>query len=121
MRFLAKDSIFYLSPVLVILVSLLIGPAGSISAGAAADWLARQVFVSDPSVLASDPLVKAVLLEVRLPRILLAFLVGAGLTAAGSSLQALVRNPLVSPDILGLSAGAAQRMSPAPGGNGRVR
>jgi iron complex transport system permease protein len=107
MRFLPKDSIFYLSPFLVVLGSLLIGPAGSISTPVAADWAARQVFAPDATPHPSDPLVSTVVLDVRLPRILLAFLVGAALTASGSSLQALVRNPLVSPDILGLSAGAA--------------
>lgn len=44
--------------------------------------------------------------NIRLPRIAAAMLVGAGLAAAGASYQALFRNPLVSPDILGVSAGA---------------
>lgn len=42
----------------------------------------------------------------RLPRVLLAILVGAGLAAAGAIFQALVRNPLVSPDIIGIDSGA---------------
>lgn len=44
--------------------------------------------------------------NIRLPRIAAALLVGAALAAAGASYQALFRNPLVSPDILGVSAGA---------------
>jgi iron complex transport system permease protein len=44
--------------------------------------------------------------NIRLPRIGAALLVGASLAAAGASYQALFRNPLVSPDILGVSAGA---------------
>jgi iron complex transport system permease protein len=44
--------------------------------------------------------------NIRLPRIGAALLVGAALAAAGASYQALFRNPLVSPDILGVSAGA---------------
>jgi iron complex transport system permease protein len=52
-------------------------------------------------------MVEAIILNVRLPRILLAFLVGSALTVSGNSFQALFRNPLVSPDILGLSSGAA--------------
>ncbi|RIA56016.1 FecCD family ABC transporter permease [Dichotomicrobium thermohalophilum] len=44
--------------------------------------------------------------NVRLPRVAAALLVGAALAAAGASYQALFRNPLVSPDILGVSAGA---------------
>ncbi|MGF1527449.1 MAG: iron chelate uptake ABC transporter family permease subunit, partial [Candidatus Competibacterales bacterium] len=53
-----------------------------------------------------DPQVQAVVLAIRLPRILAALLVGAALAAAGASYQTLFRNPLVSPDILGVSAGA---------------
>jgi iron complex transport system permease protein len=47
-----------------------------------------------------------VILQVRLPRIAAALLVGAALAAAGAAYQGLFRNPLVSPDILGVSAGA---------------
>ena len=49
----------------------------------------------------------AVLWQIRLPRIALACLVGAGLGAAGAAFQHLFRNPLVSPDTLGVSSGAA--------------
>lgn len=45
-------------------------------------------------------------LAVRLPRVLAAALVGAGLSAAGLCYQGLFRNPMVSPDVLGASAGA---------------
>ncbi len=48
-----------------------------------------------------------VVTNVRLPRILLAGLVGAGLALCGVALQALFRNPLVSPKVLGLSSGSA--------------
>lgn len=44
---------------------------------------------------------------VRLPRVLLAALAGAGLGIAGAALQSLFRNPLVAPDILGIAPGAA--------------
>lgn len=47
-----------------------------------------------------------VLFNIRLPRVLAAALVGAGLAGAGAAYQTLFRNPLVSPDILGVSAGA---------------
>ena len=47
-----------------------------------------------------------VLLNIRLPRIVTAVLVGAVLAGAGSAYQMAFRNPLVSPDILGVSAGA---------------
>ncbi|AHV96094.1 FecCD family ABC transporter permease [Paenibacillus sabinae] len=63
-----------------------------------------------------------VLLHVRLPRIAAALLVGGALAAAGASYQGLFRNPMVSPDILGASAGAgfgaalAMLMSYGPAG-----
>jgi iron complex transport system permease protein len=44
---------------------------------------------------------------VRLPRVVLATLAGAGLGLSGAALQGLFRNPLVGPDIIGVSAGAA--------------
>lgn len=48
---------------------------------------------------------KMVLVWIRLPRCLMAILVGMGLSVSGAVYQALFRNPLVSPDILGVSAG----------------
>ena len=49
----------------------------------------------------------AVITQIRLPRIAFAVLVGAALSAAGAVYQGLFKNPLVSPDILGVSSGAA--------------
>jgi iron complex transport system permease protein len=48
-----------------------------------------------------------ILLQVRLPRVLLAFMIGACLAAVGVALQALLRNPLADPYVLGISSGAA--------------
>jgi iron complex transport system permease protein len=48
-----------------------------------------------------------ILLRIRLPRALLAVVVGAALAAAGTVLQALLRNPLAEPHLLGVSGGAA--------------
>jgi iron complex transport system permease protein len=50
---------------------------------------------------------ETVILQIRLPRVLAATTVGAALAASGAAYQSLFRNPLVSPDILGVSAGAA--------------
>lgn len=49
----------------------------------------------------------SILFDIRLPRILLAAAVGASLAAAGASYQALLRNPLAEPYLLGISNGAA--------------
>lgn len=62
------------------------------------------------SVLTGQPVganVEMVVLQVRGPRVLAAVLVGAALAAAGTAYQGMFRNPLVSPDILGVSSGAA--------------
>src|ERR1700761_7703730 len=49
---------------------------------------------------------ETVVVNIRLPRIAAAILVGLALSTSGAAYQALFRNPLVSPDILGVSAGA---------------
>ena len=56
---------------------------------------------------AASSTTEMVILHVRGPRVLAAVLVGAGLAAAGTAYQGMFRNPLVSPDILGVSSGAA--------------
>ena len=58
----------------------------------------------DPEMLESAEII---VLEVRLPRIVLGLLVGAGLAATGASFQGLFRNPLADPYIIGASSGAA--------------
>jgi iron complex transport system permease protein len=50
---------------------------------------------------------RAVVLEVRLPRLLLGLLVGAALAVAGVVMQALFQNPMAEPSIIGVSSGAA--------------
>ncbi len=47
------------------------------------------------------------LIDIRLPRTLLAGLIGASLAIAGAMMQGLFRNPLADPGVLGLSGGAA--------------
>jgi iron complex transport system permease protein len=50
---------------------------------------------------------RSIVFRIRLPRILLGILVGASLSTAGSGFQALLRNPLADPYVLGVSSGAA--------------
>lgn len=52
-------------------------------------------------------LAEVVIWEIRLPRVLLALLVGATLGMAGAAMQGLLRNPLAEPGVLGVSSGAA--------------
>lgn len=91
--------------------TLLAVAAWSLSAGrfpvAAADVLAALWAAASggDSGLAGN--VEAVILQVRAPRVIAALAVGAALAAAGAAYQNLFKNPLVSPDILGVSAGCA--------------
>src|SRR6185295_3762120 len=73
-----------LGDLIAVLVAKLCGPRGDIS-----------------------PAVESVIWQVRGPRVMAAMLVGAALAVAGTAFQGLFRNPLVSPDILGASSGAA--------------
>jgi iron complex transport system permease protein len=70
---------------------------GSVPLGASAVW---------EGLLRADAPASAIVRELRVPRVLLAFLVGGGLGLTGAALQALVRNPLADPYLLGLSGGA---------------
>ena len=55
----------------------------------------------------TDPAAVSVIFSVRLPRLLLAFACGAGLSVAGAAFQALFGNPLATPDTLGVATGAS--------------
>lgn len=102
-----KRTIFYLIPVPLIILSLFIGPSDIVTPSDILRWVEQKAGLIADQQADADLMVDAIVLNVRLPRILLTFLVGSALTMSGSALQALFRNPLVSPDILGLSAGAA--------------
>jgi iron complex transport system permease protein len=59
------------------------------------------------SELQSDETARTIFFQLRVPRVLLAILVGASLSAVGAALQALFRNPLAEPFTLGVSGGGA--------------
>lgn len=63
--------------------------------------------VSLRAAIAGDSIARSILFDVRLPRVILAALVGAILGMAGSTFQTLLRNPFADPFILGVSGGAA--------------
>lgn len=65
--------------------------------------LVSQLIPVDPFWSAE---METVMLKIRLPRIVAAIEIGAALAASGAAYQGMFRNPLVSPDILGVSAGA---------------
>lgn len=86
----------------LVLGSFLVGPM-SLSPGAVAKVFAHWLGLGDEG---GSDMVRRVVLEVRGPRIGAALLVGAALAAAGATYQNIFRNPLVSPGVLGVSAGA---------------
>lgn len=75
-------------------------PAGEAVAVIAHRWL--NLPIAEPG----DPRTVAVVYSIRFPKLLLAVLVGAGLALAGVAAQALVRNPMAEPFVLGISGGA---------------
>ena len=102
-----KISLFWkillpLLPVLAGIAALCIGRIG-VNPGAVAKSVAGHITGGElPSGL-----IEATLWRVRLPRILLAMLCGAGLSASGCAFQSLFSNPLATPDTLGVASGAS--------------
>ena len=89
----------------LLIIFLVAWSAFSLSVGAA------QVSITD--IIAAlqgfkvDSLQSTIIIEIRLPRILLAIFVGAGIAASGAAIQGLFRNPLADPALIGVSSGAA--------------
>ena len=95
-----------LLPLPVLLASFFVGPSEAVPPVGVWQWLLAWLGWG-PVAGIDFQVVALVLGEVRLPRILLGFLVGASLSVSGAALQAVFRNPLVSSYILGLQSGAA--------------
>ncbi len=85
------------------LVALAVCAVASLAVGSTAIPLSA---LWDAAIGYGDPLIRVVLWEIRLPRMLLALFVGGGLGLSGAAMQGLMRNPLVEPGLLGVSAGA---------------
>ena len=95
--------------VVAILAGLVVGVAVGTVAIAPGDTLAvvaRHVLGIELGVRPTDA-VDRIVWEIRLPRVLTAILVGAGLAVAGTTFQGLLRNPLADPYVLGTASGAA--------------
>ena len=85
-----------------------LGVLALIAVGAAAlGLLIGAVPLDAAAILSSAGTDRVIFLQVRLPRVLLAAIVGAALAVSGAALQPTLRNPLASPDIIGVSGGAA--------------
>ena len=83
---------------LTLLLGISIGSSGR-TLFAVFEWLAGKAD--------ADPMLNTIIWQIRLPRVLLAAMVGASLSMGGLVFQALLRNPLAEPYILGISGGAA--------------
>ncbi len=96
---------FYLAVILffVMVLALKLGAVPVSLYGLAADLL--QVLFHRTSALSSN--YDMIVIDIRLPRILLGIIVGASLAVAGTAFQALLRNPLADPYVLGASSGAS--------------
>ena len=81
-----------------------LGPAGLDSWQVIREFGGAVLFIDDPSTLTATE--RAILWELRVPRVVLGGLVGAMLSVAGASYQGVFRNPLADPYLLGVAAGA---------------
>jgi len=88
---------------LAVLISVNVGPTG-LTLSSFPQAVSAALSGSDA---AADVHARLVLLEVRLPRTVLAAFVGASLAVAGAMMQGLFRNPLADPGLIGVSSGAA--------------
>ncbi|MDE9796721.1 iron chelate uptake ABC transporter family permease subunit, partial [Staphylococcus delphini] len=83
-----------------IIVLLIVGAILSLSAGAV--WISPITVIKE--VWSGD---NFILSEFRVPRMLLGILVGAALAISGAVIQGVIRNPLASPDVIGITKGAS--------------
>ncbi|MGN1386134.1 MAG: FecCD family ABC transporter permease [Bacillus sp. (in: firmicutes)] len=97
-----KIALFWALPIVIAIVSLGIGRFG-VDLGQIIKILISPIFPIEQTWTQME---ETVVMQIRLPRIILAFLIGGGLAIAGAAFQGMFGNPLVSPDILGVSAGA---------------
>ena len=91
---------------LILLVVLLIAFSLGLSLGPTKSGI-RSVFSALFSTAESDSVLYSIVWRIRFPRVLLATIVGATLSLGGLVFQALLRNPLAEPFILGISGGSA--------------
>ncbi|MBC3889194.1 iron chelate uptake ABC transporter family permease subunit [Acetobacterium paludosum] len=88
--------------ILFFFISLMLGRY-QVTLGDIATVFYSKIFQTDCNV---SEMVQSVILKVRIPRICAAILIGGALATAGATYQGLFKNPMISPDILGASAGA---------------
>jgi iron complex transport system permease protein len=102
-RLLGRCAILALILLVVVLVALKFGAVPVSLYGLGRDLF--SVLMGQTNSISSD--YGMIISDIRLPRVILGILVGASLSVAGASFQALLRNPLADPYVLGVSSGAA--------------
>ncbi len=93
--------------VLLLVTAVLAAAAGAFHIPAADVLAIPAAKAGFGDALANDPQATAVLMQIRLPRVLFAMLADAALAVGGAVLQGLFRNPLADPALIGISGGAA--------------
>lgn len=102
-----SNSIWYVSLAVIWFVILWFGlTSGSFEIGSGDLWNILQYKLGFAE-LKLDDLSVSVLTQIRIPRVILAAIVGASLSIAGAGLQGLFRNPLADPGLIGVSTGAS--------------
>lgn len=102
-----SNSIWYVSLAVIWFVVLWFGlTSGSFEIGSGDLWNILQYKLGFAE-LKLDDLSVSVLTQIRIPRVILAAIVGASLSIAGAGLQGLFRNPLADPGLIGVSTGAS--------------
>jgi heme transport system permease protein len=91
--------------IVVLLAAVAIGSVG-VGVGDTAAILGRRLLAL-PLPETWSPAAETIIFELRLPRVLTAMLVGGGLATAGAVFQALLRNPMADPYVIGTAAGAS--------------
>jgi iron complex transport system permease protein len=103
-----KYSTLYIAFTILLLITIVL----AIRTGAV-DITYKEIYISLARVFGFhpsgtiEPIKQGLFIQIRLPRVLLCVIVGAGLSVSGALMQALFRNPIVEPGLIGTSSGAA--------------
>ena len=94
-----KVSVFFIVvPILIFILAILALRIGSVN------YSTAEIF---NGLFDSNSSVHTIIIDLRLPRVILAIIIGMCLAAAGALLQAVMQNPLADPGIIGVSSGAS--------------
>ncbi|MHC5309458.1 FecCD family ABC transporter permease [Myroides sp. LJL116] len=104
MKKILQYNALWIVPLAIMFISILLGSTKNTTIVEFIHYTKELLFSSSSKAMSPA---ETILWNVRLPRVILTFLVGASLASAGGVLQAIFRNPIVDPFTLGISSGAA--------------